>query len=314
MKPFLNTSVEFKKILEGFILHLSSVNYAARKNFIRSASEFFEYMEYQGITAIKKIRSEDVYGFIEYLKTRPNQRKAGMLSKVTIKNHLFGIRILFDYAHYADIIPYTIGFPKRIIGNSKPKPVLSIEEVRDLFNAAEDNPIGTVLLTFCYACGMRRREIYWLEAVDVNTHSRMITVREGKGRKSRTIPLSSKSIFYLQEYERRIRPGLLKHGTHSKPETAFLLNTSGCRLSYDSIHKNIVELANKTSNPGLIEKRVTPHLLRHSIATHLIERGMDINWVQQFLGHSCSDSTHIYTRSKKQLFPGLRQSKIKYYE
>jgi integrase/recombinase XerD len=296
------SSVSFIQLMRGFKVHLSSGNFAKINGYQTIALDFLFYMESMHITEIKDIGTQDVYKFIEQLKTRTHKRKNTVLSQSYIKYHLYTIRLLFDYMFYAGITNYTICLPKRTIGQRTKQNILTLQEVNELFKVANDDPLSLALLVLLYACGMRRGEVFRLNASEVSTHSGLIIVREGKGRRSRTIPLSKTSIQYLRRYQTEIRDKLLGRALVRKPASAFLINVNGNRFGYESIYRRLGELAHRTNNLNLIQKNVTPHLMRHSIATHLIEQGAETKWIQQFLGHNSSDSTEIYTSSRKQNF------------
>ncbi|MCD8539366.1 MAG: tyrosine-type recombinase/integrase [Leadbetterella sp.] len=290
----------WKKLFDGFSVNILSQNYAgAGGSTYRSyALEFILWCESDGIRSIAAVKANKLYEYLTCIRERPHRRREGILSESTVKAHLFAVRLLFDYAFASGIIAYTVPFPKFILPERKLSTELTLDEVRELFAACTDLR-DTALLTLAYGCGLRRNELRWLDTGDVFTHTGMLYVREGKGRKSRAVPLSDRSVANLREYERRHRPLLLGKRTDGKTEPAYILNADGMRITGNSIYKRIVAITAATGNAGLIAKNVTPHLLRHSIATHLISRDAELSWVQAFLGHSDPDSTHIYIKNRK---------------
>lgn len=293
-------SRSWKKIYEGFCVHVQSLNYAVNKHgmYYSYGLACILWLEQQGITSIEKAKSNDVLNYIEYVKTRPHQRRPGTLSHSTISHHIFSVKLMFDYCYNAKIINYTIPYPRVLMPKRVIKDILSIDEVALLFQACE-NPRDNALLTILYGCGLRRTEAHWLDTADVQVHNRFLYVQEGKGRKFRKVPLSNKSIEYLKEYERIYRPKLLLKREQHTVEPAYILNNQGCRMKGDGMYKRLLYLVEKTANVELQTKNITPHTLRHSIATHLADLHVDMSWIQAFLGHSTPDSTHIYTRNKK---------------
>jgi integrase/recombinase XerD len=292
-------SRSWRKIFEGFCLHMHSLNYAADRNgmYQKYALECILWMEENGIRSVEKVHSNDIFNHIEYIKTRPRKRGGGMLAPSTVTHHIFSIRLLFDYCYHSKIIDYTIPYPKFVKPKRTITAILTIEEVGQIFKACE-NPRDLAILTLLYGCGLRRSEAYWLDSGDVQVHNQVLYVQEGKGRKFRKIPLSNKSINYLRDYERNYRTELLKIKEDQSIEPAYILNNSGCRMTGDWMYKRLKYLVSKTENPALLQKKITPHSLRHSIATHLVELNVDLSWIQAFLGHATPDSTHIYTMSK----------------
>ena len=184
---------------------------------------------------------------------------------------------------------------------TKPREILSIEEVKELYQVCETYKERAVLSMF-YGCGLRRTEGEKLNLKDIHFRSNLLYVREGKGSKRRAVPLSEKVKEDLQNYlykERFIKSGNHISLSRDHGETAFITSATGRRTngnSYNKILKTILERAT-------IKKGITLHCLRHSIATHLLESGLSIEYVRDFLGHKHLESTQIYTRIKsKQLW------------
>ena len=142
-----------------------------------------------------------------------------------------------------------------------------------------------------YGCGLRRTEGIKLDLKDIHFRTGLLYVREGKGAKRRVVPMSRQVQDDLKTYaysERKARPG----------ETAFLTGRTGMRINENRVSKILKELLEKAE----IKTEITLHSLRHSIATHLLEAGLNVENVREFLGHSHLESTQIYTRiSKKQI-------------
>lgn len=293
-------SRSWRKVFDGFCLHLQSLNYAVSRHgmYQSYALECILWMEQNGNSTIQKVHSNDVLNHIEFLKTRPHKRKPGTLSPSTIIHHIYSIRLLFDYCYHSKMIDYTIPYPKFISRKRTVTHILTIDEVSKIFKACE-NPRDRAILTILYGCGLRRSETHWLDSGDVQLHNRILFVQEGKGRKFRKVPLSNKSVEFLRDYERNHRTKLLKIRKKEEVEPAYILNNSGYRMTGDWIYKRLKTLVIKTGDFQLQQKTITPHILRHSIATHLVELNVDMSWIQAFLGHATPDSTHIYTRSKK---------------
>jgi len=174
---------------------------------------------------------------------------------------------------------------------TKPREVLSTEEIKQLYEATETLKEKAVLSIF-YGCGLRRTEGEKLNLKDIHFRSGILYVREGKGSKRRIIPMNEKVNQDLKNY-------VLKERFAKQNETAFICNRIGTRTSgssYNNILKKLLEKAG-------IKKEITLHCLRHSIATHLLESGLSVEYVRDFLGHKHLESTQIYTRVKnKQLW------------
>ncbi len=168
--------------------------------------------------------------------------------------------------------------------------VLDLTEVERLIEAPDLNiPQGVrdrAILELMYATGMRVSEVSGLKVNDVNMDVGFVRCL-GKGRKERLIPLGKKAISAIGRYLDRVRPLSAKKGTSAE----LFLNRSGKRLSRISIWKLVKIYARRAK----IKKPIKPHLLRHSFATHLLERGADLRSVQEMLGHANISTTQIYT-------------------
>lgn len=174
-----------------------------------------------------------------------------------------------------DVVPF-IPYGKRL--HSLPT-VLDVEEVRALFEASE--PVrDRVLWQTNYACGLRILELLHLQVTDIDSARMVVVVRQGKGRKDRQVPLSPRLLEELRRYwwSHRSRPWLFPGQTADRP-----LNPSG-----------VQRLFQITLRRAGITKRATPHTLRHSYATHMVESGVDLATVQQLLGHTSITTTAHY--------------------
>jgi integrase/recombinase XerD len=158
--------------------------------------------------------------------------------------------------------------------------VLSKEEVKTILNAPK-NLKHKMMLSLIYACGLRRSELLKLTLKDIYSDRNLIMVRQSKGKKDRIVPIGNKLIESLREY-------YLMY----KPKTwLFEGQNSGERYSEKSLQNVLKQSLAKCK----ITKPVTLHWLRHSYATHLLEAGTDLRYIQELLGHNSSRTTEIYT-------------------
>ncbi len=158
--------------------------------------------------------------------------------------------------------------------------VLSCEEVRALLDTTT-NLKHRALLMILYSAGLRTGEAIHLRPVDIDSGRMMIRVDQGKGRKDRYVMLSEKLLVTLRRYWREYQPALW----------LFPGQDPSCPLTRGSLEKLFTRAKKKAG----IQKPVTPHSLRHSFATHLLERGVNIRVIQRLLGHRSLRSTEIYT-------------------
>jgi integrase/recombinase XerD len=182
--------------------------------------------------------------------------------------------------------------------------VLSVAEVDVLLNQPRrDTPAGLrdrAMLEIIYACGIRVSELTGLNVGDVNIEQQYILCL-GKGAKERIVPMGRIASGYLQDYLAGARGRLIK----GKPTPALFINRLGSRLTRQGFWKIIKGYARRSG----ISKEITPHTMRHSFATHLLENGADLRSVQELLGHADITTTQIYTHlTKSRLKEVYRQS------
>ena len=201
-------------------------------------------------------------------------------SPSTMSHVACALRFLYRVTLKRNDMVTWIPFPK------KPKKlpgVLSTDEVRRIL-ASTSNLKHRTILTCCYAAGLRVSEVTRLQLDDIDSQRMMIYVRQAKGQKDRHVMLSAKLLDLLREYWRAYRP------------TPWLFpNRTGEPLTRRSVHKVCSRAAAKAG----VKKRVSPHVLRHAFATHLLEAGTNIRAIQLLLGHRSLMSTQYYTHVAK---------------
>lgn len=169
--------------------------------------------------------------------------------------------------------------------------VMSLEEVEQLLAAPDlRQPEGfrdRTMLEVMYATGMRVSELLNLKRASVNLETRYV-IAYGKGAKERLIPLGRAAIQFLEKYLREVRPLFVKNG---REDDSLFLTIRGTGMTRQRFWQIIKEYGVKAG----IQKPLTPHILRHSFATHMLDNGADLRTVQELLGHSDISTTQIYT-------------------
>jgi integrase/recombinase XerD len=158
--------------------------------------------------------------------------------------------------------------------------VLSKEEVKKILDA-HSNLKHKAMLSMIYSCGLRRSELLNLKFSDIDSKRNIVIIRQSKGKKDRITPLSAKILDLLRRYYKEYNPKTYLFEGQEK-------NTQYSARSLEEVLKKSVKLAS-------INKPVTLHWLRHSYATHLLESGTDLRYIQELLGHNSSKTTEIYT-------------------
>ncbi len=169
------------------------------------------------------------------------------------------------------------------------KEILTIAEIKKLYNEIDESLLGyrdKAILSLCYGCGLRKREIERLESKDICYESGLLHVKPGKNYENRFIPMSSGVIKDLKDYEKYSRPYLCFADIKE-----FIIGINGKAINGENMRTRIKILVKKAN----INKNISLHNLRHSIATHLLEKGMTLEQISLFLGHKNLDSTQIYT-------------------
>lgn len=196
----------------------------------------------------------------------------------------------------ADLAPPTIG-------RSLPKALSESEVEALLAAAADDSPAGLcvrAMIELMYATGLRVSELVGLPALSVNLRQGVLRVR-GKGDKERLVPIGDEAQHWLERYLHEARPGL---AGRRNPEALFL-GQRGQTLSRQHFWLTLKRLA---ARAGIDPARVTPHGLRHSFATHLLNHGADLRALQMLLGHASLSTTQIYTLVAREGLKRLHQA------
>jgi site-specific recombinase XerD len=202
------------------------------------------------------------------------------LTASTVQGRAAALRFLFVKTLRRPYLPDQIPFPKR----ARRLPiVLSPQEVALLIDSARNLMHRAILMTL-YATGLRRAELCRLKVVDIDSDRMMIHVREGKGGRDRDVLLSPKLLETLREYWRWMKPS-----TWLFPG---MINNWRADVPIDT--KVVWEAVRQARTRAGIEKRVTPHTLRHSFATHMLEAGADLRTIQVLLGHAKLADTTVY--------------------
>jgi len=221
-------------------------------------------------------RSPELLGEEELRQYFVYLEKERSLAGNTIKVRIFAIKFLYSKTLRRD---WPVLKLIRIKKSKKLPVVLSTGEVRELLSLVR-RPVARMSLTLMYACGLRISEATGLRPNDIDSRRMAICVRNGKGSKDRYVPLPERTLQQLREYWKMYRPSIWLFPS---------------KTGVASIHNGSVSRCLKAAlRQSSITKEVTCHTLRHSYATELLDRGMDIRIIQSLLGHQSLRSTMIY--------------------
>jgi site-specific recombinase XerD len=198
----------------------------------------------------------------------------------TLTQVVSALRFLYGVTLRRKWVIERIPYPKPV--RKRLPVVLSQTEVRKFLGAIR-NPKHRTLLTVCYATGLRVSEVVNLKVADIDSGRMVINVRQGKGRKDRVVPMSDDLVELLREYWRKVRP------------VDWLFPSSWDKCSRPLTPRTVSRACAKERKKQGMRKAVTPHTLRHSFATHLLDSGVNLRAIQQMLGHSSIQTTSTYT-------------------
>ena len=254
------------------------------------------YLKYIKKDKVRKFSKEDVIRVIEELK------KNNLDSKSI--NHAIGTyKSMHTYLSITHNIPNTIENIKRLKTKKSLPKVLTIEEVDKLLNIdckTNYDYRNKAMLELLYSSGLRISELLNLTLNDIDFTNDIVRVY-GKGSKERIVPLGDYAIIALKKYIFEYRNSLIKY-----PTDILFLNNHGNIMSRSGFFKIINRIALENG----IEKEISPHVLRHSFATHLLEGGADLRSIQELLGHENMSTTSIYTHLRSDL---LKKSYDEYH-
>ncbi|HEY5194773.1 MAG TPA: tyrosine recombinase XerC [Solirubrobacteraceae bacterium] len=285
-------STPWKGALAGLDEDLHRTNAAprTRRAYAIDTLQFAAWADMHGLTP-STVSPRDVRRYIAHLSERD-------LSATTTARKLAAIRALFRSQREHGLIEQSpadlLATPRR--GSHLPR-VLKAPEVGRLLDSIPAGGEGGVsgplnirdraLFELAYACGLRAEEIISLDLPDIDYEGEQLRV-EGKGSKTRFVPVGELALAAVRLYVERARPALVA----GDRELALFLSRSGRRLGTSDVRRRLRTWTARARVPG----DVSPHALRHSFATHLLDGGADLRSIQELLGHSSISTTQVYTR------------------
>lgn len=282
----LKLNTKNKNILDKYQLYLLTVGQKEKEttvsSYILDIYKYLEYTEKNKVNNALNIKYKDILDYLKYLDDN-NYETASVIRKI-VSIKLFHKYLSEEY-HTEDISSKIINPKlKRKLPN-----ILTIEEVDDLLNIKLNTPFdyrNKAMLELMYSSGLRVSELVDLKLNNIDLENGYVRCL-GKGKKERIVPIGEVAIEYLKEYIYNYRYSM-KKGYYT--ENIFLNNHGKniTRQGFFLIIKNIAKEKN-------INKNITPHMLRHSFATHLLNNGANLRTIQEMLGHSSITTTQIYT-------------------
>jgi integrase/recombinase XerD len=257
--------------------------------------KFTNWAEKQKLTAWSQVELKHLMAFLQYERSRPledESRKTNLrMSSESVYLEIAALRAFYKFAENEKILPANIAenlsLPRR--WKRLPKALSNAEMDQLLKPQSSDTPeslCAQAILELAYASGLRLSELKNIRLEQLHLDAGFINVI-GKGNKERVVPVGKKAIAALNHYLASGRPALV---TAKSPANVFLTQR-GTPFAAVTLWRRIKERVAKSG----IERNITPHMLRHSFATHLLEHGADLRVIQEMLGHANISTTEIYT-------------------
>ena len=276
MKPYQEAYIDYLRVEKG----LSKNSLSAYNN---DLNRYLAHLEKLGISTPARVKREDITEFLFNLRKKITPISIARVLSTIKSFHKFLLREKIVTSDPSDLIDAP-KVEKKIPSYLTAEEVLKVLKTPNLHKAQGIR--DRAILEIMYATGLRVSEVATLKVSDMNMDIGFLKCK-GKGSKERIIPVGSAAQKFIQKYLAESRPKLLKQ----KVSINLFLAQGGRSLGRQSIWKMI----KKVVKDAHIRKKVSPHTLRHSFATHLLERGADLRSVQEMLGHASITTTQIYT-------------------
>lgn len=273
---------QFKQFLE-FLEGGRGASPHTIRNYAGDLKDFFAFLDGKSLSQVDPLV---IRSFLAHLKSRGH-------SKATLSRKLAALRSFFKYLarenHLRSNPVLGISSPRR---EKKLPQFLDLSEVTHLIEAPSskkwEGKRDRSILETLYSSGVRVSELVGLNRGDVDLLSGLLKIR-GKGKKERIVPVGDKALGSIREYLESLPTPMNKK--NDGPQGSLFLNRSGSRLTDRSVRRMIVKYARRIC----LKSGISPHTLRHTFATHLLDRGADLRSVQELLGHANLSTTQIYT-------------------
>ena len=290
------------RVVTGYLDHLTVERGLAANtiaSYRRDLRRYTEYLEAAGVTGLREITGSDVAGFLSALREGDDDHPP--LSATSAARAVVAVRGLHRFALLDGLVPDDVAHEVRPPTPARRLPkAVPVEAVVALIEAAGsvEGPRGLrdrALLELLYGTGARISEAVGLAVDDLDRGQAAVRLA-GKGGKERVVPVGSYALRAVEDYLVRARPALAANGRGGVRGGTLFLNVRGGPLSRQSAWAILRSAAERAGGVGGLDPTaVSPHTLRHSFATHLLDGGADVRVVQELLGHASVTTTQVYT-------------------
>ena len=303
--PRRKTKLTWEASLEGFTTHLRARKFSPLT--LKAYTRALDLLAKEAPSGPSAVTLGQLRALLAGLLTGQKSRSGKPLGSGAASRHVAAWRSFFRFLCEEELLPADPSARLKPPKNAErvPKQALTIKEVERLLAATTTSKTGLrdrAMVEVLYATGLRRAELCALDLTDIDHNEREVIVRSGKGRKGRVIPLTRTAYHQLNAYLELARPQLAdpappqrdRRQTKQRPRAAFALFVTrfGSRVEEDTVRRVLDTLSKRAG----IKKRVTPHTLRRTFATHLLKSGASLRHIQLLLGHSSLNTTALYLR------------------
>jgi site-specific recombinase XerD len=291
MKSFEYYILLFEKYLRGLKYKEKTISSA-----VKSLHVYAVYMNSRGKESPHEMSEEDFIGFAAYCEGYVSERKRRVIYKETIAARLSNVRHFYRFLFRSGyILTNPIAITEYAVrGKENRRQIFSRDEITRFLDTIDEGRViqlrDRAIFELMYSSGLRISEVCGLNVSDMDFSSRMVQVRKGKGGKDRVVPFSEVALYCIKRYMRECRRKII-HSSGVEHGDALFVTEKG-RIRYETVRAHFEKIVKKAGIEGIY---VTPHSIRHSTATHLLEAGADVRYVQELLGHESIETTVRYT-------------------
>lgn len=296
-------TTHYKDLNDRFETHIVSTKSLSNGNHYAShARNFLCFLEQKEVFNLRKVDEPLMRAYFNYLVTSPKKRGEGLLKPRTVNDNLSTLRMFSLRMQEERVIDRGIPVPKNIkIDNESEndfalvRQVLTIDELKEVYSHCQ-NETERALVALAYGSGLRRGSLVKLTETNIDFRKGVVTAIKAKNNKTYTVPISDHFLKVLRDYSMYRLKLLSELNLRRK---AYFIDEKGKPFSGDRLNEMLKKIIARTGNKAILEKNITLHCLRHSIAVHLMDNGETFEYVKTFLGHSVADTSLIYARRRK---------------
>jgi integrase/recombinase XerD len=284
--------------------HLEILNRTPRtiEEYMLKLGHFVEFLKQIGVGDIELISKQHIESYRKEVYYKINTRNGKQNTVFTQNTYLTAVKSFFIYLRNEGYITFNPAkdLPYAKTPRQLPRVILSEREIQELFKQPDTHNFleyrDKTILEVLYSTGIRRSELLNLKPHDIDYAKGFLRVNKGKGNKDRVVPLGKVACRYLENYIKLVRDDFVRktyNNSGNRTDAQYLfLTIKGNKMSAQALKQMI----HKYTIKARINKRITPHVFRHTFATHMLQQKANIRCVQEILGHMSLDTTQRYTR------------------